>query len=176
MSDGTLLQGVNSGTVTTGRLKTHLLTSGPEGAVPILFVHGNASSGRFFEDTLAALPGRYRGLAPDLRGFGNTETRPLDATRGLADFSDDLIALVDALRLGPVHLVGWSVGGAVAMRYAMDRPAGVASLVLVNPLSPYGYGGTKDAKWTTCWPDYAGFGVGTSNHEFVRRLAMGDRG
>jgi pimeloyl-ACP methyl ester carboxylesterase len=175
MSDGALLEGVNSETVTTARLGTHLLTSGPEGAVPVLFVHGNASSGRFFEDTLSALPSRYRGFAPDLRGFGGSETKPLDATRGVADFSDDLGALVDALRLGPVHLVGWSVGGAVAMRYAMDRPGGVASLVLVNPLSPYGYGGTKGADGSPCWPDYAGSGGGTANRTFVRRLASGDR-
>ena len=175
MSVGALLEGVNSETVATGRLKTHLLTRGPEGAVPVLFVHGNTSSGRFFEDTLASLPNRYRGLAPDLRGFGGSETRPLDATRGVADFSDDLAALMDALGLGPVHLVGWSAGGAVAMRYAMDRPADVASLVLVNPLSPYGYGGTKGADGTPCWPDYAGSGGGTANRAFVRRLASGDR-
>jgi len=176
MGDGTLLEGVNSETVTTSRLATHLLTSGPEEGVSLLFVHGNTSSGRFFEDTLAALPNRYRGFALDLRGFGGSESKPLDATRGIADFSDDLAALVDALMLGPVHLVGWSVGGAVAMRYAMDRPGGVASLVLINPLSPYGYGGTKDADGSPCWPDYAGSGGGTANPVFVRRLARGDRG
>ena len=175
MNEAALLEGVTSEMVATGRLETHLLTSGPEGAVPVLFVHGNASSGRFFEDTLASLPNRYRGLAPDLRGFGNSEAKGLNATRGVADFSDDLAALVEALRLGPVHLVGWSVGGAVAMRYAMDRPAGVASLVLVNPLSPFGYGGTKGTDGTPCWPDYAGSGGGTANRTFVRRLASGDR-
>jgi pimeloyl-ACP methyl ester carboxylesterase len=175
MSDGALLKGVSSQTVATPRLETHLLTSGPKDGIPVLFVHGNASSGRFFEDTLSALPDRYSGFAPDLRGFGGSETKPLDATRGVADFSDDLGALVDALRLGPVHLVGWSVGGAVAMRYAMDRPGGVASLVLVNPLSPYGYGGTKGADGSPCWPDYAGSGGGTANRTFVRRLASGDR-
>jgi pimeloyl-ACP methyl ester carboxylesterase len=175
MSDGALLEGVNSETVTTARLETHLLTSGPESAVPVLFVHGNTSSARFFEDTLSALPSRYRGLAPDLRGFGGSETKPLDATRGLSVFSDDLAALVDALRLGPVHLVGWSVGGAVAMRYAMDRPGGAASLVLINPLSPYGYGGTKGTNGSPCWPDYAGSGGGTANRTFVRRLSSGDR-
>jgi pimeloyl-ACP methyl ester carboxylesterase len=47
----------------------------------VLFIHGDVSSSRFFEETLAALPPRYRGLAPDLRGFGETETRPVDATR-----------------------------------------------------------------------------------------------
>ena len=143
----------------------------------MLFVHGNASSSRFFEETLAALAslGRYRGLAPDLRGFGGSETKPLDATRGLADFSDDLRALVDALGLGEVHLVGWSAGGTVAMQYAIDHPGAVASLALVNPMSPYGFGGTKDAAGTPCWPDYAGSGGGTANPEFVGRLGAKDR-
>jgi len=109
MNDPDLLEGVGSEVVATSRLETHLLTGGPEGGIPVLFVHGNASSSRFFEDTLAVLLPRYRGLAPDLRGFGHTEAKPLDATRGVADFSHDLRALVEALGLEQVHLVGWSI-------------------------------------------------------------------
>ncbi|MEW6637531.1 MAG: alpha/beta hydrolase [Actinomycetota bacterium] len=162
-------------TVETPRLVTHLLESGPEDGTPVLFVHGNVSSSRFFEETLAALPEGYRGIAPDLRGFGGSETKPLDATRGLADFSDDLRALVDALGLVRFHLVGWSAGGSVAMLYAMEGPQRIASLILINPMSPYGFGGTKDERGTPCWPDFAGSGGGTANPEFVRRLAAGDR-
>ena len=171
-----LLAGVASMTVETPRLATPLIHSGPEDGIPVLFVHGNASSGRFFEETLAALPG-YRGLAPDLRGFGGSETKPLDATRGVADFSDDLYELVGSLDLEghPVHLVGWSAGGTVAMRYATDHPEAVASLILVNPMSPYGFGGTKDEAGTPCWPDFAGSGGGTANPEFIGRLAAKDR-
>lgn len=170
-----LLEGVATRTVETPRLATHLLESGPEHGEPVFFVHGNVSSSRFFEETLSALPARYRGLAPDLRGFGDSETKPLDATRGLRDFSEDLRALADALGLGKVHLVGWSAGGTAAMQYVIDDPGGVASLTLVNPMSPYGFGGTKDAAGTPCWPDFAGSGGGTANPEFVRRLAEGDR-
>lgn len=177
MTQEVLLEGVSSRTVDTERLRTHLLESGPGDGIPVLFVHGNASSSRFFEETLVALASsdRYRGLAPDLRGFGGSETKPIDATRGLADFSDDLRALVDALGLGEVHLVGWSAGGMVAMQYAIDRPDAVASLTLVNPMSPYGFGGTKDEAGTPCWPDYAGSGGGTANPEFVGRLGAKDR-
>ncbi len=171
-----LLRGISSTTVETPRLGTHLLHAGPEDGVPVLFVHGNTSAGRFFEQTLAALPG-HRGLAPDLRGFGASERKPIDATRGVADFSDDLYALVGALGLAgrPVHLVGWSAGGTVAMRYAIDHPEAVASLVLINPMSPYGFGGTRDEAGTPCWPDFAGSGGGTANPEFVGRLAAKDR-
>ena len=179
MADPTLLQGVAGRTVNTPRLITHLLTGGTEGGEPVFFVHGNVSSSRFFEETLAALPnkGGYRGFAPDLRGFGGSETKPLDATRGLGDFSDDLYALAGALGLEgrKIHLVGWSVGGTIAVRYTMGYPDMVASLTLVNPMSPYGFGGTKDFFGTPCWPDYAGSGGGTTNPEFVRRLREGDR-
>src|SRR5919112_3657232 len=108
-----LPEGVTSDVIATPRLETHVLSSGTEDGVPVLFLHGNASSSRFFGETLAALASlsRYRGLAPDLRGFGGSETKPLDATRGLGDFSDDLYALAGALGLGgqKIHLVGWSV-------------------------------------------------------------------
>lgn len=179
MSYSTLLEGISSMVITTPRLKTHLLTSGPEEGVPVFFIHGNVSSSRFWEETLVALPPRYRGLAPDLRGFGDSETKPVDAARGLRDFSDDLHVLVEALGLTAggrkVHLVGWSVGGGIALQYAIDHPDQVASLVLVDPLSPYGFGGTRDVAGIPCWPDYAGSGGGTANPEFVKRLAQGDR-
>lgn len=175
MTSEGLIAGVLSTTVETPRLATHLLHGGPEGGTPVLFIHGNASSGRFFEETLATLTG-HRGLAPDLRGFGSSEIKPLDATRGVADFSDDLFSLAGPLGLErPVHLVGWSAGGTVAMQYAIDHPEAVASLVLVNPMSPYGFGGTRDAAGTPCWPDFAGSGGGTANPEFVGRLAANDR-
>ena len=172
-----LPEGVNSETVATPRLETHVLTGGPEDGVPVLFVHGNASSSRFFGETLAALASlwRYRVLAPDLRGYGDSETKPLDATRGLGDFSDDLHDLAGVLGLEEFHLVGWSAGGSVAMRYTMDHPSMVASLVLVDPMSPYGFGGTKDNGGTPCWPDFAGSGGGTANPEFVGRLEVNDR-
>ena len=101
MADTGLLQGVATETVQTPRLRTHLLTGGTEGGEPVFFIHGNVSSSRFFEETLAALSSgaNYRGIAPDLRGFGGSETKPLDATRGLGDFSDDLHALAGALGL-----------------------------------------------------------------------------
>jgi pimeloyl-ACP methyl ester carboxylesterase len=172
-----LPEGVGSEVVATPRLATHVLKSGPEDGIPVLFLHGNASSSRFFGETLAALASlpRYRGLAPDLRGFGDSECKPLDATRGLGDFSDDLHGLVLALGLEEFHLVGWSVGGSVAMRYTMDHPEMVSSLVFVDPMSPYGFGGTKDIAGSPCWRDHAGSGGGTANPEFVGRLEAKDR-
>lgn len=170
---------VSSSEVETDRLRTHVLAAGSPSGAPVVFVHGNVSSSSFWEETLAALPERYHALAPDLRGFGGSEGKPVDASRGLRDFADDLQALLETHDLaragGGVHLVGWSLGGGVALQQAIDHPETVRSLVLVNPVSPYGFGGTRDIAGTPCWPDYAGSGGGTANPEYVRRLAAGDR-
>jgi pimeloyl-ACP methyl ester carboxylesterase len=170
--------GVNSRLIDTSRLRTHALTAGAEDGAPVALIHGNVSSARFFEETLLALPERYWGLAPDLRGFGASESKPVDARRGMRDFADDLHALFTELGLTGErrpHLLGWSMGGGVAMQYAIDHPDNVASLTLFDPLSPFGYGGTKDAQGSLCWPDGAGSGGGTANPDYVQRLKIGDR-
>jgi pimeloyl-ACP methyl ester carboxylesterase len=64
----------------------------------------------------------------------------------------------------------------VALDYAIRRPEDLASITLVNPMSPYGFGGTKDIAGTPCHEDFAGSGGGTANPEFVSRLALNDRG
>jgi pimeloyl-ACP methyl ester carboxylesterase len=67
---------IDSREVSTPRLATHLLQSGPVDGTPVLFVHGNGASSVFFEETLVAIPPGYRGLAPDLQGFGRSEPGP----------------------------------------------------------------------------------------------------
>ena len=174
-----LLPGVQARQVETPRLHVNLLTAGDEAGAPVALIHGNVSSARFFEETLLALPADYWGLAPDLRGFGASETKPVDATRGVRDFADDLHALFTTLGLTGArrpHLVGWSMGGGIVLQYATDHPDNVASLTLIDPMSPFGFGGTKDAAGTLCWPDGAGSGGGTANPEYVQRLTTNDRG
>jgi pimeloyl-ACP methyl ester carboxylesterase len=159
--------------VATDRLRMHLVESGPEDGIPVLLIHGNLSTGRFYEHLFAGAPQHYRLIAPDMRGFGDTEPLPLDATRGLRDWADDSAALVRALGIErPVHLAGWSTGGAAIAAYAQDRP--VASLTFIDPVGPYGFGGVH-ADGTPCWPDYAGSGGGTGNPDYTARLAAGDR-
>ncbi len=172
-----LPDGVRSARTATDRLDTHYLSFGPDDGIPVVLIHGNLSSARFYDETMAAAPGRYRVVAPDMRGFGDSEAKPLDGTRGLRDWSDDTRALIAALGIeGPVHLAGWSTGGAAISYYAIDHPDEVASLTLIDPVSPYGFGGTKDLDGTPCFSDYAGSGGGTASPEFVERLGSGDRG
>ncbi|HEX6289331.1 MAG TPA: alpha/beta hydrolase [Herpetosiphonaceae bacterium] len=170
-----LLDGLEASTVQTARLRTHIITRGPADGVPIIFVHGNLSAARFWEDLLVSLPPQFRAIALDMRGYGRSEAAPVDATRGMRDFSDDLYALVEALELDRPHLVGWSLGGCVTMQYAIDHPEAVASITLIAPGSPYGFGGTRDLEGTPTAPNFAGSGAGMTNAEFVRRVCTRDR-
>src|SRR3954469_4030203 len=159
--------------VATARLRMHLVESGPEDGIPVVLIHGNLSTGRFYEHLLDGAPERYRLLAPDMRGFGDTERVPIDATRGLGDWADDTFALLSALGIdAPPHLVGWSAGGAAIAAFALEHP--VASLTFIDPVGPYGFGATK-LDGTPHYADYAGSGGGTGNPEFTARLAAGDR-
>jgi pimeloyl-ACP methyl ester carboxylesterase len=158
--------------VETARLRIHVIESGSQDGEPVVLVHGNLSTGRFYEHLFARAPERYRLIAPDMRGFGDTEPKPIDATRGLRDWADDTAALLEALDItAPPHLAGWSTGGAAIAAFALERP--VRSLTLIDPVGPYGYGATRQDG--TPQPDFAGSGGGTGNPEFTARLAAGDR-
>jgi pimeloyl-ACP methyl ester carboxylesterase len=175
---GALPGGVEAAEVATSRLRTNVLRAGPASAPVLVLVHGNVSSARFFAETMAVLGQQYHCVAPDLRGFGASEPAPVAAQRGVRDFTDDLHALLTETGLlgRPVHLFGWSLGGGVALQYAVDHPGTVASIVLESPMSPFGFGGTRDLAGTPCWPDYAGSGGGTASPEMIRRIAAGDAG
>ncbi|OAN33101.1 alpha/beta fold hydrolase [Microbacterium sp. H83] len=172
-----LFDGITAHRVQTPRYLANVIERPGSDAGPVVvFVHGNVSSSHFYQPTMLALPPHVRALAVDLRGFGDSETRPVDATRGLRDFADDVRAVLDALGLEAVHLVGWSMGGGVVLQVALDAPERVLSLTLESPVSPYGFGGTHGADGTRNDDDGAGTGGGGANPDFVSRLRSGDTG
>lgn len=171
------LPGIHAQTISSSRLSTRILTSGESGGTPVLFLHGNASSATFWEEVMLALPAGYRGLAPDLRGYGDADrTKLIDARRGLGDLADDAAALLDTLRVEQAHVVGHSLGGSVIWQLLMEHPQRVRSATVVCPGSPFGFGGTKGLDGTPCYADFAGAGGGTVNPDFVKLMAAGDRG
>jgi pimeloyl-ACP methyl ester carboxylesterase len=175
MSSIPTLPGITSRMIDTPRLQMHALMSGSENAIPVLFIHGNASSATFWEETMLALPSQYRAVAPDMRGYGDTEDRLIDAQRGCGDWVDDLLGLADTLHLERFHVVGHSLGGAVVWSLIAAAADRVLSATVVAPGSPYGFGGTKDLDGTPCYDDFAGSGGGIVNPEFAQRMAAGDR-
>lgn len=162
--------------ITSSRLATRVLFHGPEDGVPVIFVHGNLSAATWWEDTILRLPPGFRAIAPDLRGYGEAHPAArIDATRGMADFSDDLAALMDTLGIARAHFCGHSLGGGVLWRFLADHPGRALTLTQVAPSSPFGFGACR-ADGTPCFPDNAGSGAGAVNPEFARLLAAADRG
>ncbi|MEV0135483.1 alpha/beta hydrolase [Dactylosporangium sp. NPDC050688] len=153
----------------------HVTTRGPIDGPPVLLIHGNCSSSGYWEPLLRHLPQDWRIVAPDLRGYGASPALGVDATRGVRDFADDVAPLLTAFDRKPV-IVGHSLGGGVAMQLLLDHPESIAALVLEAPVSPYGFGGTRDLDGTPTTPDFAGTGGGSANPDFVRLLAAKDRG
>ena len=164
------LPGIQSRSVKTALIDSHVLSCGADENEAIVFLHGNLSSATYFEELMLSLSGDYHCIAPDLRGYGDTQDLLIDATRGAGDWADDLGALLDTLRIDTTHLLGWSAGAAGILQFVLDHPDRVRSLILVAPVSPYGFGGTCGAKGAPIHADFAGSGAGTVNGEVVQQL------
>jgi len=172
-----ILSGIGAEAITTSRLTTRVLSSGPDDGEPVLFLHGNLSSATWWETTMLRLPARFRAVASDQRGFGEADPlAKIDARRGLGDLADDAIALLDKLNIDRAHLVGNSMGGGVVWHLMANAPDRILTVTQVSPGSPYGFGGTKDNHGTPCWDDFAGSGGGLVNPELVDRLESSDAG
>lgn len=172
----TLFTGITQRVIETPGLSVGILEREGDAAAAdptrtVVFIHGNISSSLFWMPLMLALPHELRVIAIDLRGYGATEHAPVDATRGLRDFSDDVHATLEALEIPTAHLVGWSMGAGVALQYALDHP--VLSLTLESPISPYGFGGTR-RDGSRVHDDDAGSGAGSANPDFVQRLTDRD--
>lgn len=101
-----------------------------EGA-PVVFLHAFPLSARMWAPQMAALPAGWRGVAPDLRGFGRSRGGRLPA-RHVRDHAADVLALVASLGAGPVVLVGLSMGGYIAFECWRQRPSAIRGLVLAD--------------------------------------------
>lgn len=169
-------EGITTHTVSTPRLTANVLerpASGHEERT-VVFIHGNVSSSLFWQPSMVALPETVRALAIDLRGFGGSQVLPVDATRGVRDFSDDVDSVLRELGVTQAHLVGWSMGGGVVLQYLLDHSDSVASVTLVSPVSPYGFGGTADADGRLLNDECSGSGGGGANPDFIARLDAHD--
>ena len=99
--------------------------------VPVTLLHGFTQSGRSWHEVIALMPTGYRWIVPDLRGHGETQIWKggectMDACTG------DLVKLWDALEVEKTHLVGYSMGGRLALHVASRRSERLLSLVTVG--------------------------------------------
>jgi len=95
---------------------------------PVIFLHAGIADSRMWEPEVEAFAKHFDVIRPDQRGFGQSD---LPATRWSA--IADLLEIMDSLALKPAHLVGCSMGGELAIDFALDHPERVSKLVLVGP-------------------------------------------
>ncbi|XVS67066.1 alpha/beta fold hydrolase [Actinosynnema sp. CA-299493] len=100
------------------------------GGVPVLLVHGHPFNRSMWRPQVDRLRSRYRVVAPDLRGYGESTVVP--GKTPLSVFADDLIGLLDRLGLDRVVLCGLSMGGQIAMELHRSHPSRVRALVLAD--------------------------------------------
>lgn len=111
-------------------VELHVAEAGPADGVPVLLLHGYTDSWYSWSPVLERLPAGVRAVVPTQRGHGDSE-RP-DCCYRMADFARDAAALLDALGIERAHVVGHSMGGLVAQRFALDYPGRVERLVIVG--------------------------------------------
>lgn len=170
------MNSIVSARVETHRLATRVLTVGDPKGEAVVFLHGNVSSADWWSPTLKLLADRFRGIAPDLRGYGESDPDAhVDATKGMADHVEDVISLLDSFEIDRFHAVGSSLGGVVVWAMMASHPERLLTVSLAAPGSPFGFGATKDTGGTPTTDDFAGSGGGLVNPEFLSRLAEGDR-
>jgi pimeloyl-ACP methyl ester carboxylesterase len=101
---------------------------------PLLLIHGWPEFWLTWRPVMELLAGRFHVVAPDLRGFGDSD-KP-DGPFGAQDHANDLVALLDALGLGRVGVVGHDVGGAVMQALARMTPQRFAGLFFFDFVYP----------------------------------------
>jgi len=102
---------------------------------PLLLLHGLGSSGADWAYQVRALEGSFRVVVPDLPGCGHSGNPGADGS--IESIAATLWRLVDHLQLPRTNIAGLSMGGAVALEMALQRPTAVPRLVLINSLTSY---------------------------------------
>jgi pimeloyl-ACP methyl ester carboxylesterase len=97
---------------------------------PLLFIHGLGSSTRDWERQAAFFSRHHQVITFDLRGHGKSDKSP--GPYSIQLFAADTAALIGSLGIGKTHVVGLSLRGVIAFQLALETPALVSSMVIVN--------------------------------------------
>jgi pimeloyl-ACP methyl ester carboxylesterase len=127
--------GVTHRYVDAGGLRVHLAEAGPEDGEPILLLHGWPQHWYEWRHVVPALSQRYRLLMPDLRGLGWTEAPPSGYEK--EQLARDQVALLDALGIERVKLIGHDWGGYAGFLLCLLHPERVERYVATNIIHPW---------------------------------------
>ncbi len=128
----------------SGALRIHFRDWGDSAAPPLVIVHGLRDHSHSFDDLARGLVDRFRVLALDLRGHGDSETTPY---YHVGQFVLDLHNLVRALRLEHPVVVGHSMGGEVVANYCGSFPDAPRAAVIIEGLGPPPPAMTQEVAW-----------------------------
>lgn len=98
---------------------------------PVTLLHGFTQSGRSWREVISRVGPGYRWIVPDLRGHGQTQTRP-GAPCTMEACTGDLLELWDHLGVARTHLAGYSMGGRLALHVAARHPERILSLLTIG--------------------------------------------
>jgi pimeloyl-ACP methyl ester carboxylesterase len=128
-----MMQSPTSHTYISQRLRLHYLDWGNAEAPPLVLVHGGRDHSRNWDWVAERLRAEWHVIAPDLRGHGDSQWS-LDGGYAMAGYIYDLAQLIHQRALAPVSLVGHSLGGNIATRYAGIYPDNVRRLISIEGL------------------------------------------
>ena len=124
-----------SHTYISQRLRLHYFDWGNSDAPPLVLVHGGRDHARSWDWVAERLCDRWHIVAPDLRGHGDSQWSQ-DGGYATPGYVYDLAQLIHQRQLAPVALIGHSLGGNIATRYAAIYPDRVRCLVSIEGLGP----------------------------------------
>jgi pimeloyl-ACP methyl ester carboxylesterase len=126
------LAGVQSCQVVIGGHRIHYYVRGPVDGTPVVLIHGLGGRSEDWTNLAPYLErAGYRVYTPDLLGFGQSE-EPTNATYSIADQARLIVHFLDRMGLQQADLAGWSMGGWIAQKVAVDHPSRVRRLVLMD--------------------------------------------
>ena len=103
---------------------------------PLVFIYGLGASSCDWEAQVRHFSKTHRVITFDLRGHGQSD-KP-DGPYNIPMFASDIIGLLRSLDIEQAHIVGWSLGGAIAFQFALDFPKQVTSLTIINGVPTFG--------------------------------------
>lgn len=136
-----MVDNIHSKQIKVGKLDIHYFTGGQ--GEPLVVIHGGGSGAEGWLQNVAELSRHYRIYVPDLPGFGRSQ--PMNGGHDISEFVEFLEDFTHSLGLNRFHLVGHSIGGGIALRYALKFPHKIGKLVLVSSM----FLGKEIALWVT---------------------------
>ena len=116
--------------ITANQITLHYVSDGAQTGMPLVFINSLGTNLHLWDALVPSLPAQYRFLRYDKRGHGLSDTPP--APYSIRDHSCDLTALMEQLRIDKAIVIGISVGGLIAMDFAIQHPEQVQALVLCD--------------------------------------------